>query len=105
MDDNKGLSYFFLGLGVGVALGVVFAPKAGIETRGLLRDKALEGGDFLKRRSEDLRDSASGLVQRGKDAVSKQRDQLNAAVDAGKQAYREAIGGSGEPAVDTPEAS
>ena len=94
MDDNKGLSYFFLGLGVGIGLGVVFAPKSGSEVRGLIREKALEGGDYLKRRSEDLRDSAGDLVDKGKSVVSRQKDQLSAAVDAGKQAYRDTISGT-----------
>ena len=35
-DDNK-LSYFCLGLGLGVAVGVLFAPKSGAETRDYLR--------------------------------------------------------------------
>jgi gas vesicle protein len=95
MDDNKGLSYFFMGLGAGVALGMILAPKSGSETRGLLRDKALEGTDYVKRRTGDLRESAGDLVERGKTAVNRQKEQLSAAVDAGKQAYRETIASSG----------
>src|SRR4051794_9931336 len=91
MDDSKGLSYFLLGLGVGVAVGIVFAPQSGEETRGLLRSKAQEGADVIKRRTDELKDNASDLVDRGKTAVSRQKEQLAAAVDAGKQAYREAI--------------
>jgi gas vesicle protein len=91
MDDNKGLSYFLLGLGIGVAVGIVFAPMSGEETRARVRTKALEGGDYLRKRSEDLRESATELVDRGKTAVSRQREQLNAAVEAGRQAYRETI--------------
>lgn len=88
-DDNK-LSYFFLGLGVGVAVGVLFAPKAGEETRGLLRDKAGEGADYVKRRSSEVRDQAADALDRGKQTIQKQKDNLAAAVEAGKQAYREA---------------
>jgi gas vesicle protein len=91
MDDNRGVAYFFLGLGVGVAVGMMFAPVAGSEARGRIRSKASEGGDYIRRRSEQLRDSASDVVSRGREMVSRQRDQLSAAVDAGKQAYREAI--------------
>jgi gas vesicle protein len=98
MDDNKGLSYFLLGLGVGVAVGIVLAPASGQETRGRIRTKAVEGGDYLRRRSEDLRESAVDLVDRGKTAVGRQREQLNAAVEAGRQAYRETIAeASGAP--------
>jgi len=95
VDDQKGLSYFFLGLGIGVAVGMVFAPQAGADTRGQIRDKALEGGDYLRRRSNDLKEGAATLVDKGKDAINRQRDQFSSALDAGRQAYRETV--SGEP--------
>jgi gas vesicle protein len=91
MDDSKSLSYFMLGLGIGVAVGIVFAPQSGEDTRGLIRSKALEGTDYVKRRSEELKDSAGDLVEKGKTAIKTQKDQLAAAVDAGKQAYRESV--------------
>src|SRR5688572_17264329 len=103
MDENKGLSYFFLGLGIGVAVGMVFAPQAGAETRSQLRSRATEGGDYLRRRGEELRDSAEDMLQRGKDIVGKQREQFGAAVEAGRQAYRDTMtpGGSSVPAPNT----
>lgn len=93
-DDNK-FSYFFLGLGLGVAVGLLFAPKSGAETRDLILSKADESKDYLKRRTVELRESASEAIDRGKSAVSRQRDNLTAAVEAGKQAYREAVTGAG----------
>ena len=92
-DDNK-FSYFFLGLGLGVAVGLLFAPKTGAETRDLLRSKADEGKDYIKRRTTELRDSAGDVIEKGKTVVSRQRDHLAAAVEAGKTAYREAVGSS-----------
>jgi gas vesicle protein len=89
-DDNK-LSFFFLGLGLGVAVGVLFAPKAGAETRELLRSKANEGTDFVKRRSTELRDQAADALDKGKQTIQRHKDNLSSAVDAGKQAYREAV--------------
>jgi gas vesicle protein len=94
MDDSRGLSYFFLGLGVGVAVGLLFAPQSGEETRGLIKSKAQEGGDYVKRRSGELKDQASDLVDRGRGVVNRQKEQLSAAIDAGKQAYREAVSGT-----------
>ncbi len=91
MEEDKKLSYLFLGIGIGVAVGMLFAPKTGDETRQMLRSKADEGKDYLKRRGEELRGSAEELVDRGKSAVSRQKENINAAVDAGKQAYREAV--------------
>lgn len=95
MDEDKRLSYFFLGLGIGVAVGILFAPKSGEETRELIRSKAGDGRDVIKRRTGELRESAADLIDRGKSAVSRQKDQLSAAVEAGKQAYREAVSPTG----------
>jgi gas vesicle protein len=89
--DKNGLSSFLLGLGVGVAVGMLFAPKSGEETRELLKNKAGESGDYLKQRGADLKDSASGWVDKGKEAVSRQKDTINEAMEAGKQAYRDAV--------------
>ncbi len=97
MEENSKLSYFFLGLGVGVAIGILFAPKSGEETRKYIREKADEGRNYAKKRSEDLRTSAADWVDKGKGAVARQKDQISAAVEAGKQAYREAVSSPGEP--------
>jgi gas vesicle protein len=91
MEDDSKFSYFFLGLGLGVAVGLLFAPKAGDETRELLRSKADEGKEYIRRRSVELRDNATDAIERGKTAVNRQRDHLSAAVEAGKQAYRDAV--------------
>jgi len=96
MDEDKRLSYFFLGLGVGVAVGILFAPKTGEETRTLLKSKAEEGRDYLKRRSDELRTGATELVEKGRSTIARQRENISAAVEAGKQAYREAVGGRPE---------
>jgi gas vesicle protein len=90
-DDNNKFAYFFLGIGLGVAVGMLFAPQSGTETRDLLLSKADEGKQFIRKRGEDLRDSASDMVERGRTVVAQKRDDLSSAVDAGKQAYREAI--------------
>jgi gas vesicle protein len=89
--DKDGMANFFLGLGIGVGIGMLFAPKSGEETRDLLMGKADEGKEFLKKQSTVLRENASDLVDKGRDAVSRQRDNLNEAIEAGKQAYRDKV--------------
>ena len=76
-------------MGIGVAVGILFAPKSGEETRRLLREKAEEGKGYIKKRSDELIESASEIVDRGKSAISRQKEQIAAAVEAGRQAYRE----------------
>jgi gas vesicle protein len=102
MEEKGGFGYFLLGLGIGVAAGMLWAPRAGDETRQLLADKAGEGADFLKsragesseyvrQRAEDIKQSASELYEKGRTTVSRQKETLNAAVEAGKQAYRDSV--------------
>ncbi len=89
--DKNGLSSFLLGLGVGVGIGMLFAPKAGHETREMIKNKAEEGTDYIKQRGSELKDSAAGWVDKGKEAVGRQKESLNDAVEAGRQAYRDAV--------------
>jgi gas vesicle protein len=102
MEEKSGFGYFLLGLGIGVAAGMLWAPRAGDETRQIIADKAGEGADYLKnraqegteyvrQRSDDLKQSASDLYEKGRSTVARQKDTLNAAVEAGKQAYRDAV--------------
>ncbi len=92
-EEGSKFAYFAFGLGLGLAIGVLFAPKSGEETREFIRSKADESKEFLRRRGEELRDQAEDLVDRGKTVVNRQRDHLSAAVEAGKQAYRDAVSG------------
>ncbi|MEP6963392.1 MAG: YtxH domain-containing protein [Acidobacteriota bacterium] len=90
VEEDNSLPYFFLGLGLGVAAGILFAPKTGEETRQLLKAKAQEGAEYVKRRSSDLQETAAEAVERSKQTLQRSKESLNAAVEAGRQAYREA---------------
>jgi gas vesicle protein len=111
MEDRSGFGYFLLGLGLGVAAGILWAPRSGEETRQYISDRAeesaeylksrtQEGKDYIRQRTDDLKGSATDLYERGRSTVTKQKDTLNAAIDAGKQAYREAVGNVKSAAAD-----
>ncbi len=97
--DRDDLASFLVGLGVGAVIGVLIAPQAGAETRGMLAERAGQGRDYLRDRTSSLRESAGEFVERGREVVSRQRDNLREAIDAGRQAYRETVSPPpGEPA-------
>ncbi len=96
--DKNAFSSFLLGLGVGVGLGMLFAPKSGKETREIIRNKAGEGTDYLKQRGEEIKQSAAEWVDKGKEALGRQKNNIADAMEAGKQAYREAVGQQPPPA-------
>lgn len=101
--DKNGLSSFLMGLGVGVAIGMLFAPKSGNETRDFIKSKAGEGTDYLKQQGTQFRQSATEWVDKGKEAIRSQKENLSDAVEAGKQAYRDTVGSSqGQPASGSP---
>jgi gas vesicle protein len=89
MSDNVGskVSVFLVGLGIGALIGILFAPKSGEETRDYLSSKADEGRDYAQKKARELRERAEDLIERSKEIMSRQRDSITAAVDAGKDAY------------------
>jgi gas vesicle protein len=92
MSDENGaskLGVFLVGLGLGAILALLFAPRSGEETRGIIAKKAEEGRDFVKMKTEEMKKQAEDAVEKGKDLVNKQKDLLSAALEAGKQAYQE----------------
>ena len=67
---------FLLGLGTGMVTGLLIAPRPGSYYRDVVSNKASEGFGYLKDKTSNLRDSASGAVQKGKEAVSQQIENL-----------------------------
>jgi gas vesicle protein len=90
-DDASAASkfaYFLTGLGFGALLALLFAPKSGQETRDLIGMKATEGRDYVTGKSREMREQAEQIVDKAKDLVAQQKEQLSAALEAGKQAYQ-----------------
>jgi gas vesicle protein len=99
-QDGGGFIWFLAGLGIGGLIGVLYAPKAGSETREEIKARAQEGREYVRNRARDVardvQNQASEWVDKSKDVVSQQKDQFRAAYEAGKQAYQEA---TSEPAA------
>jgi len=100
---TTGLYCFLGGLGVGLAGGILFAPLSGTgtrdrirrkadEARGLVSARADEARGYLKRQGTRLIDQTNEFVERSKRVVNDQQERVTRAVEAGRTAYREAIG-------------
>lgn len=94
-DDNNSFLWFLAGLGVGAAVGVLYAPRSGSEMRETLRSKAGEGREFVSERARKAREQASDLVDKGREVAKQQKDQFKSAYEAGRQAYHEATAADG----------
>jgi gas vesicle protein len=81
--------YLMLGAVIGAAAALLLAPRSGAETRKLIASKAREGADVVVSKTKNVAGKASDYVERGKELLQQQRDQLAAVIEAGKQAYKE----------------
>ena len=92
--------YFLAGAGIGAVLALLFAPKSGRETREIIARTAAEGRDYISTKvgegkqfagdtTKKVSDDFSSFVDRSKEALHRQKEQLSAAFEAGKAAYKE----------------
>jgi len=87
---------FLLGALSGAALAILFAPRSGRETREILGEKLRESAERSRQlgqraveKGKEVAEEASSYVERGREALDKRRDRLAAAVEAGRQTYRD----------------
>jgi gas vesicle protein len=81
------LSAFAIGIGVGTALGILFAPGAGEDTREYLRDKAQDGLNEASARARKMARRAQKSVGQAADYVG---ETISDAAAEGERAYRNA---------------
>ncbi len=115
-NSTSGLGWFLAGLGVGALVGVLYAPKSGKETREDIVQGALDAkekaaayasqgydkandyvaqgkqvaGEYVDRGKEYYekgRSQWTEYVEKGKNLVQDQQDKVQAAINAGKDAY------------------
>jgi gas vesicle protein len=77
------LSAFAIGLGAGAALGVLFAPHSGEDTRELLRGTAQDGMDDAVGRGKTM-------IRRVQKNMGDAKDFVEEVVDTAEGAFREA---------------
>jgi gas vesicle protein len=76
-------SAFAIGLGVGAALGVLFAPQSGGDTREAIRGSAQDGID-------EAVDRGKTVIRRVRKNMGDAKDYVNDVVDTAEGAFRDA---------------
>ncbi len=77
------VSAFAIGLGAGAALGVLFAPQSGDQTRAFLSDTAQDGMDEAVGRGKTV-------IRRVRKNMADAKDFVNDVADSAEGAYRDA---------------
>jgi len=80
---------FFAGMGAGIGLGLLFAPRSGNRTRAILRQRAADGAEYIRQRGGEARDAAAETVREGSRRIASEAEAVRAAVDAGRRAYNQ----------------
>jgi gas vesicle protein len=98
-DHGSGASVilaFLLGGLTGAALAILYAPRTGSETREIIGERFREGAERGRElrervvgRGREAIEDASDYVEKKRETMTKKKDRIAAAVEAGKQAYRE----------------
>jgi gas vesicle protein len=73
-NDESSFAYLVIGIGIGLAVGMLLAPRSGEELRHDVRRRTNEGLDYLNQQAEKLRDSTERVVSRGKEWIGRQRE-------------------------------
>ena len=90
MFKEQELKCFCIGLGVGAAAGLLFSPTSGVVTRKMIQSKATEGTDYIRNQATIAAHAAADAVDRGNRTIRQRKENVLAAVEAGKAAYSEA---------------
>jgi len=93
-DDRNGnvgniLMAFMAGAAIGSAIGVLFAPRSGKETRAKIRGMADDTRDRIRHIAEEAEERINEVLHEGKDSILEKRDMVKAAITAGREAMAE----------------
>lgn len=90
--------YFLVGGFVGASVALLFAPKTGEQTREFLENqyregterlsgKASKGKEQVAEKSLEVAGRVTETIHKGKEILRQQKEQVSAAIEAGKEAY------------------
>ena len=79
-------TYFFCGIGLGAAVGLLYAPKSGARARALLSRRAKRAQELLNRQTTEVCDDVARKIWRGKQALKHTAESVAEAFETGKHA-------------------
>ena len=86
-DKKDTLLAFILGGIIGAAIGVLYAPKSGRETRYNIRRFGEEVADTVNDLSDDVKETGRKIYEEGREKVLSSKDKIGEAFEAGKKAF------------------
>jgi hypothetical protein len=90
LNQSDNTRYWFRPLSLDLwVIESLLAPQSGDETRRYVSRKAKDASDYAQRKAQEVQERAGTLLEQGKEAIKEKKQQVSAAVDAGREAaYR-----------------
>lgn len=86
-DKKDTLLAFVLGGVIGAALGILYAPKSGRETRYNIKRIGEEFADTVYDLGDDVKETSRKVYEEGREKVLSGKDKITEAFEAGKKAF------------------
>jgi gas vesicle protein len=85
------LCQFLIGLSMGAAAALLFAPYSGKRTRARITGAATNGATYVKDCGETASDAVLGFIEQGKDQIERLKEGFADAIHRGTRAYKHAV--------------
>lgn len=87
--SSQAVALAFLGGAIaGAVAGILLAPKSGEQTRRELREYGRKAEEEVIEKAKEARAALDEMIERGKHFVAEKREDVEAAVTAGKEAMK-----------------
>lgn len=72
-EGGSRFNWFLIGLGIGAAVALMYAPSKGKDTRRLIGKKAEEARDYLVEQGEEIYEKSRDIIEEASDLVERGR--------------------------------
>ena len=88
-DRNSGevMLAFVLGGIIGAAVGILYAPRSGKDTRKKLKDISEDLSEKIGDVGEEVKSKSKQIIAEGKEKIISSKDRIEEAIEAGRKVF------------------
>lgn len=90
-QHSSGVGPLLLGIALGTGIALLFAPRSGVDTRRMIRNKARQAKDAVADVVDEVAGTVTESISRAKESVEDQLDSARDAVELKKRQISRAV--------------